>query len=403
MTQVPRLRRHDGWPLLSNGFRPFFLLGSIYAGLAILVWLPVFTGELTLTTALAPRDWHVHEMLYGYLPAVITGFLFTAIPNWTGRLPIQGTPLLGLVVLWLAGRVCVTFSAETGWLAAMLVDASFLLLVAAAAAREIIAGRKWSNLNIVVLVVLLLAGNVAFHLEAYFHGAADVSIRIGIAVVVMLIALIGGRIIPSFTRNWLARENPGRLPVPFARFDMLVVAVSALVLVLWVVWPEGAATGGALALAGCLHLVRLGRWAGDRTWRERLVLILHVGYAFVPIGFLLNAASAFGPVPAGAGIHAWMAGAAGVMTLAVMSRATLGHTGQKLTASASTQAIYAAAIIAALARICAAIEPAYSVPLLDLAAFAWAAAFIGFAICFGPVLVSYDKRQTKKESSANNA
>ena len=175
MIPVPRLRPRDGWTLLSSGFRPFFLLGSIYAGLAILVWLPVFTGELTLTTTFAPRDWHVHEMLYGYLPAVITGFLFTAVPNWTGRLPLQGTPLLGLVVLWLAGRVCVTFSAETGWLAAMLVDASFLLLVAAAAAREIIAGRKWSNLNVVVLVLLLLAGNVAFHLEAHFYGAANTS------------------------------------------------------------------------------------------------------------------------------------------------------------------------------------------------------------------------------------
>src|SRR5664280_1561749 len=141
MTTVPTRQSYAGPTLFSNGFRPFFLFGSIYAGLAILVWLPVFYGELTLTSAFAPRDWHVHEMLYGYLPAVITGFLFTAIPNWTGRLPIQGTPLLTLVIVWIAGRLSVTFSAETGWLAAMLVAASFLSLVAAAAAREIIAGR----------------------------------------------------------------------------------------------------------------------------------------------------------------------------------------------------------------------------------------------------------------------
>src|SRR6267143_96521 len=131
LTAVPRFRSYRGWPLLANGFRPFFLFGSVYAGLAILVWLPVFYGEITLTSAFAPRDWHVHEMLYGYLPAVITGFLFTAIPNWTGRLPIQGTPLLVLAMVWIAGRLGVTFSAETGWLVAMLVDASFLLLVAA--------------------------------------------------------------------------------------------------------------------------------------------------------------------------------------------------------------------------------------------------------------------------------
>ena len=379
MTATPQRRTYDGLPLFSYGFRPFFLLGSIYAGLAILVWLPVFLGEITLTSAFAPRDWHVHEMLFGYLPAVITGFLFTAIPNWTGRLPIQGKPLMVLVAVWLAGRVCVTFSAHTGWLVAMLVDTGFLLLVAAAAAREILAGRNWRNLNVVMVLLLLLASNVAFHLEAHFHGAADIAIRFGIAVVVLLIALIGGRIVPSFTRNWLVRENPGRLPVPFGRFDIIVIAVGALASLGWVVSPTGDLTGGALALAGLLHLVRLGRWAGDRTWRERLLLILHVGYAFIPLGFLLNAASAFALVPVGAGIHAWMVGAAGIMTLAVMSRATLGHTGQPLTASLATQAIYAAVVVAAVSRICAAIDPAHSDPLLHLAAFAWAAAFFGFA------------------------
>jgi uncharacterized protein involved in response to NO len=397
---VPRFRAHQGWPLLANGFRPFFLFGSIYAGLAILVWLPVFYGEITLTSAFAPRDWHVHEMLYGYLPAVITGFLFTAIPNWTGRLPIQGTPLLVLVMVWIAGRLGVTFSAETGWLAAMLVDASFLLLVAAAAAREILAGRNWRNLNVVMLVLLLLTGNIAFHLEAHFHGAADTGIRIGIGVVVLLISLIGGRVIPSFTRNWLVRENPGRLPVPFGRFDVIVIAIGALALLFWVVSPAGRFTGTVLAIAGLLHLVRLARWAGDRTWRERLVLILHVGYAFVPSGFLLNAMSAFELVPAGAGIHAWMVGAAGTMTLAVMSRATLGHTGQQLTASVATQAIYAAIIVAALARICAVIEPAHSEPLLHLAAFAWAAAFFGFAISFGPLLSGAGRRKTEPKLAA---
>ena len=399
MTAIPRVRSYEGLPLFSYGFRPFFLLGSIYAGLAILVWLPVFMGELSLTTAFRPRDWHIHEMLYGYLPAVITGFLFTAIPNWTGRLPIQGRPLMALVILWLAGRICVTISAQTGWLAAMLVDTSFLLLVAAAAAREIIAGRKWSNLGVVALISVLFIGNAAFHLEAHYAGAADVSIRVGIAVVVLLISVIGGRIIPSFTRNWLVKENPGRLPAPFARFDMLTVGVGAVALVFWILWPIGMGTGAALVLAGTMHVVRLGRWAGHRTIRERLLLILHVGYAFVPLGFLLNACGAFGFVPAGAGIHAWMAGAAGIMTLAVISRATLGHTGQQLTASIPTQAIYASIIVAVVARICAIIEPAHSVPLLYVAALAWAAAFVGFAISFGPVLIGYDKRRQRKQET----
>ena len=400
MTATLHRRTYDELALFSYGFRPFFLLGSIYAGLAILVWLPLFHGEITLTSTSSPRDWHVHDMLFGYLPAVITGFLFTAIPNWTGRLPIQGKPLMALVAVWLAGRICVTFSAHTGWLVAMLVDASFLLLVAAAAAREILAGRNWRNLNVVILLLLLLAGNVAFHLEAHLHGAADIAIRVGIAVVVLLISLIGGRIVPSFTRNWLVRENPGRLPVPFGRFDIFVVAVGALALASWVVSPTGDLTGAALALAGLLHLVRLGRWAGDRSVRERLLLILHVGYAFVPIGFLLSAASAFTVVPTGAGIHAWMVGAAGIMTLAVMSRATLGHTGQPLTASVATQAIYAAIIVAALSRICAVLEPVHSEPLLHLAAFAWAAAFFGFAIAFGPLLAGLDRRAKSARKAA---
>ncbi|MGA7071997.1 NnrS family protein [Bradyrhizobium sp.] len=393
-------RTYNGPVLFSYGFRPFFLFGSVYAGLAILLWLPVFMGELSLLSAFIPRDWHIHEMLYGFLPAVITGFLFTAIPNWTGRLPLRGRPLMFLVALWAAGRACVTFSAYTGWFVAMLVDASFLLLVAAAAAREIIAGKKWNNLSVVLLILVLLAGNVTFHLEAHFAGTAEFSIRIGIAVVVLLISLVGGRIIPSFTRNWLVRENPGRLPVPFSRFDMVAVATGAIALVLWILRPEGAATGGALVVAGVVHLIRLGRWAGDRTGRERLLFILHVGYAFVPLGFLLSACSAFGVVPTGAGIHAWMVGAAGVMTLAVMSRASLGHTGQPLTASIATQAIYLAIVAAAVARICAVIEPAHSVPLLHIAAFGWAAAFLGFALSYGPTLIGFDSHLRQRQVAA---
>ena len=390
MTQrppVPRLRDYQGPAILSYGFRPFFLLGAVYAGLAILVWLPVFLGELTLRTAFIPRDWHVHEMLYGYLPAVITGFLFTAIPSWTGRLPVQGTPLLVLVIVWLLGRFAVTCSVGIGWLAAMLIDVSFLALIAAATGREGFAGRNWRNLKVVALVVLLLIGNIAFHLEAHFSGAADYGIRVGIAVVVLLIMLIGGRIIPSFTRNWLVRENPGRLPSPFAGFDVTIVILSAAMLLVWIVRQDGGLVGCLLAAAGVLHVIRLGRWVGDRTLKERLVLILHVGYAFIPAGFLLASAAAFDLVPASAAIHAWMAGGAGVMTLAVMTRASLGHTGQQLTASLSTQRIYVAIVTAAIARIGAVILPAWSMALLYVAALAWVAAFFGFAVCFGPLLM----------------
>lgn len=381
-----RSRNFEGWPLFANSFRPFFLLAAIQAGLSILVWLPMFYGELSVTSTFAPRDWHVHEMLYGFLPAVVTGFLFTAIPNWTGRLPINGTPLGALVAVWLAGRAAVILSADIGWAFALAVDAAFLALVVAAATREIIAGGNWRNLPVVGLVLVLLAGNVAFHLEAHYEGAADVSIRVGIGVVVLLISLIGGRIIPSFTRNWLVKVNPGRLPMPFGRFDGAVIGCSALALISWIVAPLNVVTGIAMALVGVLHLVRLSRWAGDRTWRERLLLVLHVGYGFVPLGFLLHAAAGFGALPPSAGIHAWMAGAAGTMTLAVMTRASLGHTGQALTASPATQAIYLAIIVGALARVAAVVLPAHSDALLHIAACGWVLAFLGFAIAFGPLL-----------------
>jgi uncharacterized protein involved in response to NO len=334
---------------LSYGFRPFFFFGAFYAAVAILFWIPFFFGELNLPTLFSPRDWHAHEMIYGYLPAIITGFLLTAIPNWTGRLPLQGLPLLVLAIVWAAGRLAIAVSVQLGWVATLLIDGSFLFLLAAAAAREIIVGRNWRNLKVLLPVVLLGVGNVGFHLEAR-GGAAEYSIRGGIAAVLLLLMLIGGRIIPSFTGNWLRRQREGRLPLPFGRFDLAVVLASALALGIWIVWPSGRTTCICLITSGLLHVARLARWAGDRTFPDRLVLVLHVAYGFIPVGFVLaglGAAEIFLP---SAGIHAWMAGAAGLMTLAVMTRATLGHTGQPLTASVGTQLLYASVAVAAIAR-----------------------------------------------------
>jgi uncharacterized protein involved in response to NO len=386
MGTMAQLRAYQGPALLSYGFRPFFLFGALYAALVMAAWLPVFQGELALASAFGPIDWHVHEMLYGYLPAVITGFLFTAIPNWTGRLPIKGAPLLALVAIWIAGRLAVTLSAWIGWAAAALIDVSFLALVAAMAAREIIAGRNWGNLKVVILLTLLFAGNVAFHLEAHAQAQAWYGARAGIAVVILLIMVIGGRIIPSFTTNWLKRNKPGRLPVPFNGFDNTVLGLSAAAFVAWLALSAGPLPAVVLTLAGIANIARLARWAGDRTLPDRLLLILHIGYAFVPFGFLLMAAASLGLIAESAALHAWTAGAVGVMTLAVMTRVSLGHTGRALAASGATQAIYAIVIVAALARICAGLHPGWSMPLLHLAATAWTLAFLGFAVVFGPAL-----------------
>jgi uncharacterized protein involved in response to NO len=387
MTSMPRREVYQGPAILSYGFRPFFLASALYAALAVLLWLPMFFGELGTWSAFAPRDWHIHEMLYGYLPAVMSGFLFAAIPNWTGRLPVRGGPLLGLFALWLAGRVAVSTSSLTGWAPAATIDCAFLVVVVAVAAREIVAGKNWRNLRVLVLISLLAVGNILFHLQAHVSGTTEYGARLGIAIAVMLVSVIGGRIVPSFTHNWLVQANPGRLPAAFGRFDVIVLLVSAAALLTWVVIPAGPVVGASLLAAGAVHLVRLARWAGDRTFGNRLVLILHVGYAFVPVGFLLMSASAFDLVSPTAGIHAWAGGAVGVMTIAVMTRASLGHTGRRLEATLAIQAIYAAVVIAAFARICAALHPAWSISLLHVAAFAWVAAFLGFAARFGPSLV----------------
>jgi uncharacterized protein involved in response to NO len=386
MATMQKLRAYRGPALFSYGFRPFFLFGAIYAGTMVPLWLAVFAGDVSLPTAFAPRDWHVHEMLFGYVAAVIAGFLLTAVPNWTGRLPIQGVPLAMLFSAWAAGRLAVTFSGLIGWQIALAIDVSFLLLLAAAAAREIVAGRKWNNLMVVGVISLLAVTNIAFHVEAHLGGVAEYSTRIGIGLVVTLVCVIGGRIVPSFTRNWLARREPGRLPVPFNRFDAITIAAGVGAMIAWVVTPSGRFVAGVLGVAGLLHLVRLVRWAGYRTASDRLVLILHVAYAFVPAGFLLAALAAVDLVAPSAGIHAWTGGAVGSMTIAVMTRASLGHTGQALSASLATQLVYASIVVAALARVCAALEPAHAVPLLTVAGVAWAAAFLGFALVYAPLL-----------------
>lgn len=385
MAPIPRLRAYEGPALLSYGFRPFFLLAALQAGLTVLVWLPFVTGHLTVPTAFAPVDWHIHEMLFGYQAAAIGGFLLTAIPNWTGRLPVQGRPLLVLVLAWLAGRIAVSASALIGWRLAMAIDALFLLLLAGAAAREIVAGRNWRNLKVVVLVGLLLAANLAFHLEAGLTGSADVARRFAIAVILMLVVLIAGRIVPSFTRNWLAQRGDGRMPVPFGSYDKVVLADSAIALLSWVAVPDTAATGVALLLAAGLHLFRLARWAGDRSWRNPLLVILHIAYLFVPAGFALTALASLGVVAPGAGIHAWTAGAFGTMTLAVMSRASLGHTGRALVATGATQACYVLIVIGSVARICSALGHGPAM-LLHVAGLSWSLAFLVFALAYWQVL-----------------
>jgi uncharacterized protein involved in response to NO len=390
---IPRIQPGYYPAILSYGFRPFFLLGAFYAGAAILFWLPLFYGILRNDSAFAPVDWHVHEMLFGYLAAIMTGFLLTAIPNWTGRLPVQGRPLLALVLLWLAGRFAVFFSAGIGWLAASVIDCAFLLAVAGAAGVEIVVGRNWRNLKMLAPVSMFFVANVVFHLEAHAYGMSDIGRRLGIAAAIILITIVGGRIIPSFTRNWLARENPGRLPRPFGSFDTAVIAATAIALAAWTFRPEAEWVGAVLIASAVLNLSRIARWAGERALRDPLVLVLHVAFLFVPAGLMMAGLAAIFPrsIPMAAVVHTFGAGAIGLMTLAVMTRATLGHTGRELHANAGTCGIYVAVGLAAVLRVLAAFLPEWPA-LIDASALLWAAAFLGYAGYYGGMLARPRRR-----------
>ncbi len=382
-------RAWRGAALLSRGFRPFFLGAGIWALAAIALWPAVFSGAVSIPTAFSAPDWHAHEMIFGYGAAVVAGFLLTAVPNWTGRLPVAGLPLAGLAALWAAGRVAVFVSADIGRVAALVVDASFLLAFAAIVAREVIAGRNLRNLKVVGLVLALALANVAFHVEDAMSGLAEFSIRAALGLLVFLVLLIGGRVTPSFTGNWLAKAGETRRPVAFGRADGIVLALSGLTLVGWVAAPEAIATGGLALAAGAANLWRLSRWRGLAARRDLLVLVLHAGYLFAALGFLTVGASALSPsvVPAEAAVHVWAIGAVGVMTLAMMTRATLGHTGHALAASKGTVFAYACVVVALAARLAMTALPDHALVLMHGAACAWVLGFVAFLVVYAPMLV----------------
>ena len=390
VTAIPRYRPHSGPAILSAGFRPFFLLSALWAAVAIPLWLVVFDGRADLPTLLAPMVWHVHEMVFGFAAATVAGFLLTAIPNWTGRMPLQGGPLAVLVVLWAAGRCAVALSDRIGAPAAMAFDLAFPAVFWLVVAREILAGRNWRNLPMLAALGLLFVANLLVHLEAVGLAAtATLGNHLGIATLLMLISLVGGRIIPSFTTNWLAKQRPGvPPPAAFGPVDHAALGVTAVALAGWLAAPDTIVVAWLQIAAGAVAAMRLARWRGYATLREPLLWILHVGYAWLAAGFLLLGINGLVDLlPATAALHALTAGAIGTMTLAVMTRASLGHTGQALTAGPGTTAIYVLVTIAAVLRVLAGVTSADFVPMLMMAGAAWSGAFGLFVVLYaGPLM-----------------
>jgi len=379
--------RAPGAPaILSAGFRPFFLLSALWSAIALPVWLAAYMHGYAPGGALPAMVWHAHEMIYGYALAAVTGFLLTAVPNWTGRLPLRGAPLAALAGLWLAGRMALLF-ASAGPAAAL--DLAFGAALIALIAREVASARNFHNYPIVAVLGVLFAGNVLVHLQALgLAYTAALGNRIGVATLLALIALIGGRIIPSFTRNWLARNRPEVAePAPHSKLDWICLALTVLGVGAWAAAPDADVTHALELLGGTAAALRLSRWKGLSAAREPLVFVLHMGYAWLALGLLFLGLNGFaGWVAQGAPLHALTVGAIGTMTLAVMTRASLGHSGRPLAAGAGTIALYLLVTLAACLRTGAAFSNHYAV-ITSLAGLAWSAAFATFAFTYGPLLL----------------
>jgi uncharacterized protein involved in response to NO len=387
-TTVCEVHRPD-WPLWSAAFRPFFLAAAAWAAVAILLWIGLYLHGGGALSRFDPLTWHIHAMLFGFIPAAIAGFLLTAISNWTGRPPIHGPLLAALVVLWIAGRVAVFVSAMLPAWIAPAVDLAFPVALFALASREILIARNWRNLMLLAPLLVLTAADALMFLEN--AGAAiprGIGWRLAIAAIIALVSAIGGRLVPVFTRNWLARRGVDRLPRAHGVIDSVSLAAVHAGLLAWAFLPASPVVGALLLIAAMLGVWRLARWRGWATAAEPLLLTLHLGYAWIVVGAaLLGASMLTSAVPQEAAVHALTAGVMGTMVLAIMTRVARGHTGRPLEADRVTTSLYVLITAAAVTRVAAPFLPVLSIALLTASAALWAASFLTFLAVYGPMLV----------------
>ncbi len=385
--------------LFSYGFRPFFLAAGMFAALLMMVWLAwiftVFSGDsgAWLPVAGSPYAWHAHEMIFGFSAAAIAGFLLTAVPNWTGALPISGAPLVGLFLLWCAGRIAMAISGLLAPWAVAVIDLSFLPVLGAFAARQLMVKPAPRNLVFLLLLTVLVTGNVLFHLATNDLIAMDPSavLRNGLLIVGMLIAIIGGRIIPSFTHNWLHLNSvPGPMPRRIAWLDLGSILAIAAILVARLAEAPAMVEGAIVSVAAVLNGARLLLWRGWATRREPIVWILHAGYAWLVMALALMAAARLTTyVPDSLANHAMGTGAIGIMILAVMSRASLGHTGRPIVAPPAIVKAYRLVSLSAHLRVVGPLLlPLHPGPVFGMAGLAWIAAFVMFTAVYAPILTT---------------
>ena len=385
---VPRGIARTGPAILSYGFRPFFLLAALFALLDMVLWIGALMGQWAVGGSAGPIAWHAHEMLFGYGTAALSGFILTAVPNWTGRLPVSGLPLLALVGLWLAGRMAMLAPALIGELAASAIDGLYLVALTAIISREVIAGGNTQNLRVAAAVGAIALLNLGFHLSTQLDWDHGSVLRATVGLFSVLICLIGGRIIPSFTRNYLSRTGQTRMPSPVDRLDRVSIAIVVVATGAWAIAPDLRLTAILAAAAAASQAFRLSRWRTGPALREPLLAMLHISFAFIPLGWLAVAVASLGLLSGASALHVLTVGGIGTMTLAVMMRVTRAHTGRPLKASPIGIAAFSCLVLAALLRPAAEIVPQAYEAILSASAAAWIAAFALLLIEHAPMLLT---------------
>lgn len=375
----------------SYGFRTFFVTAALFAGLSILAWVAQFSGFLNSAGELDAITWHAHEMMFGYLAAVLAGFTLTAVANWTGRPPVAGTPLVILFVIWLAGRVGMALALfdVIPLAAAALIDVTFIPVFAILFGREVIAGGNKRNLVVVGAVSAFGLANLLFCLNALDLYENDLWSRLGLGIAALLIALIGGRITPAFTGNWLKAHGQQVVMPEMGGVDKAALLLTGLSVLSWTVFSYHLLTAAVLMAAGLMLFVRLSRWHGLKTTREPLIFCLHVGYGFLAMSLIAIGASIWQPdvVAISTGLHLLTAGTIGLMTFVVMTRALLGHTGRPLVTSPAVAMALLLIAGGALLRAGAPWLPSLYIPLVSLSGIIWSGGFLIFAGHFAPMIV----------------
>ena len=368
-----------------DAFRPFYLGGSALAAIAIFLWLSTwFHGYVPPAQPMAPLLWHVHEMVYRFAAAIIIGFLFTAARNWTGLPLPAGTPLAFLFGLWLAARLGMYFAYDA---AAAILDSSLLIIVAAVLSRSFIRARSYTNMPMALVLILLAASNITFHAAMLGYATLDpmLPLRAALFLVIMMELIIGARIVPGFTISGV----PGLKIRRSKPLNYTTQALAALAFITFVAGAPAPIAGPLAILAGLLGLIQLAGW---KPWAARsrpILLILHISYAWIPVGLIMLGLASFGVwgVTVSAAIHALAAGSIGGLILGMITRTSLGHSGAIVRAGRCELTMYTLVIIAALCRVAAALIPSFYVWGMTAAGVAWMAAFMTFAIAYAPMLL----------------